>query len=61
MSDIKTEPIPADCLPPPELIDQLLRGPDLDAQGRIVGGLFEGLAPDEVLMQREAYRRACWG
>lgn len=52
------EPIPDDCLPSPEIIDQLLRGPQLDKHGRIIGGVYAGMTPAEVLAQRERFNRA---
>lgn len=31
---------------------------DLDAEGRIIGGLFRGMTPAEVREDRERFRRA---
>ena len=53
-----TEPIPEDCLPPKHVIDRLLRGPQLDAAGRIVSdGPWHGMSPEEVLKERETFNR----
>ena len=52
------EPIPDDCLPPADVIDRLLRGPQLDDQGRIKDGVYAGMTPAEVLASLEAFRRA---
>lgn len=57
--DTIIEPLPDDCLPPKDALAKLLRGPELDEQGRIVGGLFHGMTPAEVLAQRDAYNRLC--
>lgn len=54
-----TEPLPEDCLPPPEVIEQLLRRPQLDADGKIVGGVYHGMTPAEVLADRDRYNRLC--
>lgn len=51
------EPIPDDCLPPPHVIDELLRGPTLDEHGRIIGGVWDGLTAEDVLRDRDEYRR----
>ena len=53
------EPIPDDCLPPDHVIRDLLRGPRIGDDGRIIGGVYHGMTPAEVLADREAYRRAC--
>lgn len=53
------EPIPDDCLPPPDVIEAVLRGPELDDQGRIVGGTWAGMTPEQVIADRDAYNRAC--
>lgn len=53
------EPLPDDCLPRPDVIDRLLRGPDLDDAGRIVGGTYDGMTPEDVLRQRDQYNRLC--
>jgi hypothetical protein len=53
------EPIPDNALPRPEVIDHLLRGPELDAQGRITDGVYAGMTPAEVLEDRERFRRIC--
>lgn len=52
------EPIPSDCFPPEHVVADLLRGPDLDADGKIVGGLFNGLTPDEVAADKRAFERS---
>lgn len=52
------EPIPDDCLPPPEVIADVLRGPQTDPNtGRIVGGIWDGMTPAEVLAERDEYNR----
>jgi hypothetical protein len=56
---MKIEPIPDDCLPPPHVIDELLRGPKIDADGKIIGGVWNGMTPEEVLADRDAFNRAC--
>lgn len=53
------EEIPDDCLPPPHVIEELLLGPKLDEQGRILAGVWQGMTQDEVLAERDAYNRAC--
>lgn len=53
------EPIPDNCFPPPVVVEQLLRGPDLDDQGRIIGGVYAGMTPAQVLADRDAYNQAC--
>jgi len=53
------EPIPADCLPLPEVMEQALAGPKVGADGRIVGGAYNGMTPAEVLAARDAFNRAC--
>lgn len=55
------EPLPDDCLPPPHVIEAVLRGPELDAQGHIVnyGGLWHGMTWAEVLADRDRYNRLC--
>lgn len=55
------EKIPDDCLPPAAVIEKLLRGPELDAQGRIVGGTYDGMTPAEVLAERDRFNRYCPG
>lgn len=55
---MKIEPIPDDCLPPQHVIDELLRGPKIDPEtGKIVGGVWHGMTPEEVIADRDAYRR----
>lgn len=54
-----SEPIPDDCLPPAHLIEKLLRGPEIDKDGKIVGGTWNGLTVAEVLAQRDSYNRMC--
>lgn len=54
-----SEPIPDDCLPPPAVVDAALRGPELDESGRIMGGTWHGMTPEEVLADRDAFNRAC--
>jgi hypothetical protein len=56
---MRHEPLPDDCLPPPDVIRDLLRGPKIDATGRIVGGLWDGMTPEEVMAQRDSYNRMC--
>jgi hypothetical protein len=51
------EPIPDDCLPPEHTIQELLRGPKIGPDGKIVGGLWDGLAPAEVLRDRDEFYR----
>ena len=51
------EPIPDDCLPPQEVIDELLRGPKIGPDGKIVDGIWAGMTQEEVLSQRDAYDR----
>lgn len=34
------EPIPDDCLPPPDVIQEVLRGPRIGDDGKIVGGTW---------------------
>jgi len=54
------EPIPGDCLPPDDVIEQLLRGPKIGADGKIEGdGPWAGKTPGEILAERDAYNRAC--
>lgn len=53
------EPLPADCLPSPDVIRKLLRGPRIDPDGRISGGTYDGMTPADVLADRDAYRRLC--
>jgi hypothetical protein len=54
-----TEPIPDDCLPPENVIRDLLRGPRIDPEtGRIVGGTYHGMTPAEVLADRAAFNRS---
>lgn len=56
------EPIPDNCLPfdgDEQRLLALLRGPDIDADGTIKGGVYDGMTPAQVLAQRDAYRRAC--
>jgi hypothetical protein len=36
-------------------ITDILRAPDLDAQGRIISGVYAGMTPDEVLAQRDRF------
>jgi len=52
------EPLPADCLPPPAVLDAVLRGPALDAAGRIdaPGTRGHGMTPAEAAADRELYR-----
>lgn len=56
---MKTEPIPADCFPPEHVVEALLAGPTINADGRITEGLYAGMTPAEVIADRDAYRRAC--
>lgn len=60
----KVEPIPDECLPfngdAGKLAD-FLAGPKLDAEGRIVGGMFHGWTEAEVIADRDAYNRATGG
>ena len=35
----------------------LLRGPKVGADGKIVGGTYDGMTPAEVLAQRDSYNR----
>lgn len=57
------EPIPDDCLPfngDEQKILELLRGPKIDdATGKIVGGVWHGKTPDEVLRDRDEFNRLC--
>ena len=58
-----TDPIPDNCLPfdgdEQKLLD-FLRGPRLDADGKLAsGGVLDGMTPDEVIADRDAFRRAC--
>lgn len=53
------ELIPDDCLPQQHVIDDLLRGPIIGADGRIAGGTYDGMTPAEVLAARDAFNRAC--
>lgn len=41
-----------------KLLD-LLRGPDVGADDKIVGGIWNGLTPAQVLRDAEEYRRFC--
>jgi hypothetical protein len=43
------------------LAREVLCGPKLDADGRIVGGVYHGMKPAEVLADRDAFNRACGG
>lgn len=60
-----TEPLPDDCLPPPDVLAAALKlardGWTLDDQSRIVGGLFHGWTPAEVAADRERFRRMTGG
>lgn len=57
--DLRIEEIGDDILPQ-SIIDGVLKRPTLDSQGRIVSaGPWSGLTPDEVLRERDAFRRAC--
>lgn len=51
------EPIPDDCLPPPDVIQEVLRGPRIGDDGKIVGGTWHGMTPDEVLAERDRFAR----
>jgi hypothetical protein len=54
------QPLHDDCLSPPAVIDAVLRGPELDAEGRyMTHGPWQGMTPDEVRAERDAYNRAC--
>lgn len=53
------EPLPVDCLPPPDVIEKLLRGPTIGPDGRIVGGMYSGMSVAEVEADRDRYRRMC--
>lgn len=54
------EPIPSDCLPPPDVLLRVLRGPAIDPEtGKIAEGVFEGMTPAEVRADAVAFRRAC--
>jgi hypothetical protein len=58
------EPIPDACMPfngDPEKLADFLAGPKIDANGKIVGGLFHGMTQAEVLADRDAYNRATGG
>lgn len=58
--DLRVEPIPADCLPAPHVLDALMRGPTLDAAGRVVSdGPWNGMTVGEVRAQRDEYNRIC--
>ena len=53
-------PLPDDCLPlsESELLRLLRYGPRVDADGRLCeGGVLDGMTVDEVLADRERYRR----
>ena len=51
------EPIPGNCLPP--LLAIASGGFELDADGRIVCGLYAGKTPAEVLADRDRCNRLC--
>ena len=55
------EPIPDNCLPPQDVIDALLAGPKIGEDGKIIGGVYHGMTPEEVLADRDAFNRACGG
>ena len=59
---MKPEPIPDDCLPfggdEKKMLD-LLRGPKLDAAGKVIDGVWAGKTPAEILAERDSYNRAC--
>jgi len=40
----------------PDPIQQLLRGPKVDQDGKIIGGIWHGMTPDEVIADRDAFR-----
>lgn len=40
-----------------ERLANLLRGPRVGKDGRILGGTYDGMTPDEVIRQRDSYRR----
>lgn len=54
---MNVERLPDDCLPPQHVIDEVLRPRQLDEQGRIKDGVYEGMTPDEVLAERDRYNR----
>ena len=60
---IKIEPLPDDCLPSPDVLDAVLRGPDIDpATGKITSvGFWQGKTVAEVLAERDAWNLACGG
>jgi hypothetical protein len=56
------EPIPADCLPfggDEKKLLELLRGPKVADDGKIIGGTYDGMTPGEVLRHRDEYNRLC--
>jgi hypothetical protein len=56
------EPIPDDCLPfgdDEQKLLELLRGPKIGDDGKIVGGVWHGKTPEEVLRERDEYNRLC--
>lgn len=57
------EPIPDDCLPfngDEQKLLELLRGPKIGADGKIESnGPWNGMTPEQVLAERDAYNRAC--
>ena len=63
MSDPTREPerIPDSCWPSPAVLDALERGPQIDPCSRriVSDGPWNGMTADEVLADREAFRRAC--
>lgn len=40
------------------MADLMTNGPRIDADGLIAEGLFTGMTPDEVMADRETFRRA---
>ena len=53
-----SEPIPDNYLPLDDhRLQALLRGPRLDTEGKIIAGTYDGMTPDEVMRQRDSYRR----
>lgn len=60
----EVEQIPDECMPfggdETKLAD-FLAGPKLDADGKIVDGVWAGMTIDDVLADRDAYNRATGG
>ena len=41
------------------MFERMLIPPELDGEGRVVSGLWQGKTVEEILAERDAYNRLC--